>query len=343
MLSSLEFLSGMAFEHKVMLVVTAAVFILFGLLGWKSRDSDGWSLVDVLYYPLAAIGIILLFIHNEGQRELIHLESERVRYFSELGRIDARKPKLETYFESDFLESTRGMLKPIIEFSDICSLKNEQCFVAKALSEVIRPYVLSLKNDAGKSKVDHIVEACQAADQILVNLSQPSGALGVYGAKVGEIYKDISLRDLGAVALPVLLLQVDGLKTLFKQTEQVSEEDGVRDAQLRYSAVVLLGLLPCITSSDSYRKEVVAWNSEKIQVEGSLAKIDSRVTEIKNGVSRHPAVYAWAIGYWPVFLLVGLTLKFGKAISGAKPLYVRRKMSSFVCFFKKLSRRLAKK
>ena len=50
-----------------------SVFIAAFIVGWWRYRAFFWNYVDLIYYPLAAIGVLLLFSSNDVQRELLEV------------------------------------------------------------------------------------------------------------------------------------------------------------------------------------------------------------------------------------------------------------------------------
>ena len=53
---------------------TFAVFIIASILAFPLRLRPVWKLVDLVYYPLGAFGVVLLFAQQDIHREIMILQ-----------------------------------------------------------------------------------------------------------------------------------------------------------------------------------------------------------------------------------------------------------------------------
>ena len=60
----------------VLMSVAIVSFSLAALLGWVFQDAKFWSFVDLIYYPLGCVGVVLFFFLAASEREeILILES----------------------------------------------------------------------------------------------------------------------------------------------------------------------------------------------------------------------------------------------------------------------------
>jgi len=260
-----------------------------------------------------------------------------------LGAMDKNKPSLDIREQYDYIVPTRNMLQPIEAFAEICPSETEKCRVAKKLQPYLKKYIDALSRGGDYTRAQRLLMICKAADEMLDRIAMPSGPLGEYGEYVKSIYGEVSSEGSGGYGVLMLNAKIDtfliaakeqaaGLVALEESKKYApGMSQALKGEQVNYANSILLGLLPCVASSQSERLQANTWSEEWAETKYKLSKVDSRMGEIREGVSKHPVVYAWAIGYWPVFLLAGLSLKFGKAISGAHFSVVLSKISQ-MCF-----------
>src|SRR5215813_4658199 len=80
-------------------------FIAAFALGWWRYRSFFWNYVDLIYYPLAAIGIALLFVSNDVQRELFDVTQLAEQQSVTLAELKTRKPDVKVLNTESLLAS----------------------------------------------------------------------------------------------------------------------------------------------------------------------------------------------------------------------------------------------
>src|SRR5262245_4503959 len=86
--------------------------LLFGLLGFKWR---AWQYVDLLYYPLAAIGVTLLFATASEQRKLLELTQLEQTYRNRLEALVSQRPDVRFNASRGLVEAGFKLLATIPE------------------------------------------------------------------------------------------------------------------------------------------------------------------------------------------------------------------------------------
>ena len=99
-----------------------------------------WNWADAVYYPIAIVGVVFLFISNERSRSLDALQRDVGE--AERRIIDQEKAKPEfnaRNFQPVFLDSSYGLLKSEIDLGDACARIPDvtiKCITAKKNAEI---------------------------------------------------------------------------------------------------------------------------------------------------------------------------------------------------------------
>ncbi|MEM9476757.1 MAG: hypothetical protein AAGA71_15795 [Pseudomonadota bacterium] len=56
-------------------LIALGLFCVAGFFGWRRSDPKKWTWVDVVYYPLVSVGVVVFFYEVEGTRAAFVLSS----------------------------------------------------------------------------------------------------------------------------------------------------------------------------------------------------------------------------------------------------------------------------
>lgn len=316
-------------EDWLLLALSAMAFVCIGAWGWAKPKLWLWRWADVFYYPLAALGVVLLFLSNDINRTLLKIEANRAAT-EEAWRARANpQPNVELQptpagllsARFDWFASVRS-LGEVCEGSTTpgCGAHGEH---AKAIKLVFGDFAVPGTEDP--------IELARAEDRFC--------RAGL--AYVDRLAEDSSL-SLGAF---------DRLKTALGQLSKGGDEAKLKtalerniahDRQIFYSmsdaheraiadpyisvqsehAVVLLGQLSwCATRDDRTAeglKTLDAWQAEEGNRQRTRAKFARDLQAAKDNKTPTPIQQnsrKLQQQLWPYILVLALSIKFGKAIS----------------------------
>ena len=156
----------MTAQMIVLVVFAVAAYVIAGYVGLRNPSSEKWIYIDPFYYPIAAIGVVLLFLLNSGQRRQLELIQVQNRTQLERDALATKKPNVDVNLNSQLLGSASSIISVDQQLADAClsyPTFTPTCEVAKKLSPA---YVNFLKEreDSSASDVQRVSAYCAAGD-----------------------------------------------------------------------------------------------------------------------------------------------------------------------------------
>lgn len=162
----------------VLLVYTAIVFLVAGVWGFSRYKAGVWGWVDCLYYPLAAIGVILFFHNNSGQLQEIEAIQDKQFLQQELVRYIANQPRVHIDIDSNLYTSYLTLIGTIPGLAAVCpeASSTPACEAAQKLSPMIKKFLNTANANADLPIEKRLLSTCNAAESMLLEL-EASGEL----------------------------------------------------------------------------------------------------------------------------------------------------------------------
>lgn len=310
-----------------LLVLALLLFSVNFMFAVKAPKHGFWVFVDCLYYPLAAIGIALLFHNNSGKREELALVQQKEVITQALGNLLTRQPQVDIDSAARLFDSSLKLVAHIPEMVKVCgsSSQSPACQAAINLAPAVNKFLdVAQKND-GKPDAMHLSRTCSAASSMLIEIDKSSGIFSPASSLLIEKYKSLTQKGLGWSAQNEIARVSDKLKSEALEQLILVEKatyDGSKAqasvmadyrAEIDYAALILNGLLPCIATQQDELKDLELWNHEKVSSEKSLVKNDADIKIAKE--RQDPFFQQLQISLWPFILIIALALKFGKGVA----------------------------
>src|SRR4051812_8542121 len=99
---------------------TALLLSIAAVIGFRHHKSRLWIWVDVIYYPLAATGVALLFVSNTTARELLAVDERLATNASALRALMANKPEVKVGPTSELVNVSFGLITGISDLAAAC-------------------------------------------------------------------------------------------------------------------------------------------------------------------------------------------------------------------------------
>ena len=320
----------MSAEDWMLVGITATMFLFFGLLGWLRPKLWAWRWADVFYYPLAALGIILLFFTNDINRSLLRIKAEQAT-------AEARwreSPNPQPIFEfapgsTELLEARFGWFESVRELGEICTISaTEGCIVHKAHAEALRAafskFSMPKYGDAvALTRAEE--DFCRAGFNYVERLARESlfdfGAYNRLKAAFRQLVKGASETQLRTW---LANKSVEEQRIFAKIT---SDQDRAIAApyikvESEHSMVLFGQLAWCATRNSGNPEKLKildAWQAEEATRTQIRARYESDLEIARKNKTLTPLqqVSGWLQQqWWPYILVLALSIKFGKATSG---------------------------
>ena len=306
-------------------------FLLAGILGWVFQGAKIWGFVDLVYYPLGCVGVVLFFFLAASEREEILLLESLAETEAEIQ--SAQGPLSETRTSRQILRSTRGHLHTVREMSEVYRLypTGPEKFAPAA---AVDPYLKSFLIETEKIVLDDSLSSLstqsetaqnflrQIYDEGTLSKTIASELVAHYGDGLKLGWNDM-VSDLDAanahvlkfderVAIEVKAMQADWT---FEEKEGIIP---LLESEKETAELLLQGLSPylCIPSSD--RDAFLKWQSELDSAQESKEKLQERVLNGQVSPQGNSHLKKTELLIWPYVLIFALSLKFAKGVAGLK-------------------------
>lgn len=314
-----------------MTIFLVSAFGVFGIafaVGWVGYKWFFWNVVDLLYYPLAAVGVVLLFLANDVQRELYDVTQLSEEQHTRLSDIQGRRPSVRVPMSEGLLLAHLEQIMLIQRWIELCkdgpSAAEARCLAAKSLD----PHVASfLRIAQGKfsSFEERMLSTCDAGDTLLAAIGRADSMSSLVSEKFLAAYARLSAAEPHYLASSLLDSTVktfhDETLEYVRQIQRLAfkETDSsalllldIRKAEIDYGEMLLRGLFPCATAPRRELGHLRDWTSSKRTQEQHVAELEQEREHLKASPPRHPTAQWLQLNLWPIVLIAALALKFAK-------------------------------
>ncbi|MBN8817662.1 MAG: hypothetical protein J0I80_02945 [Sphingomonas sp.] len=320
----------MSFDDWWLIAIAAIFFLGFGLAGWLLPKHWLWRWADMIYYPLGAAGILLLFFSNDINRTLLRIEAEQAA--AERAWRTAPNPRPELRFShgsAELLAARYEWFEIVREHGDVCAtLVDDDCRAYREYGEAVRAAfgdftVPSTDDPVAVTRAEE--RFCSAALIYVTKLdAETTFSLGAFDKLKGSL----TALSKGAI--------IDRVKTGLERDIAIQQAQFLGIIEVEYRALaerhmrlhrrhavdLLVQLSWCATRETGNAeslKALDAWEAE----EGSRARLRQQfardlkaVRETKTPSALQQLSRMIQQQWWPYILVIALSIKFGKASAG---------------------------
>ena len=303
------------------------------LAGLKLSESNVWKYIDVKYYLLGGIGVVLLFANTSAQRDLIQvskLEEEHKRRIAELSE---KKPHVNLVATNKLLDADFAMIATIPEFAAVCRNTFQvepRCEAAMKLQQPIDTFVQSIGKLSNQPVEQRLLSACIAADQMLFDINKKKlmfsktsdELLTQYNAALISAYAGWDFESTDSTINAFETSARSHVETTRMELGDTSTSGKfVFDMyvhQIEFGKLLLQGLMPCITAPRKELDSLATWTSTRQSEESLLLQLDTEKDKIKNSGPSFPILAQIQFFVWPYVFIIAIALKFAKAVAEIK-------------------------
>jgi hypothetical protein len=299
----------------------------FGL-GWWLYRSFFWNIVDLIYYPLAAVGVALLFLSNDVQRQLLDVTQLAEQQSTALAELKANKPAIRVQNFEGLLSSNIDHLALISQWVDICkagpSSAEARCLAVKDLGQHVQVF-LKVARNAYPSYEDRLLATCKAGDKLLEDIRASQAISTLVMDKLLAQYAKASTLNLH----PLDNETTGGLATEFREQATAYAEKinrlafksadesaklllDIHKAEIDYGEMIFRGISQCLAAPKTELELLHKWNSSTRTQEQEVAHLESQRHELRQKITNQRTSLWLQLNLWPLVLLVALSLKFAK-------------------------------
>lgn len=320
----------MSVDDWRLVAIATSAFLLIGSLGYLRPKCWLWRWADVIYYPLAAIGVVLLFFSNDINRTLLRIEANQKEAEQAWAANPNPRPDVKFSPSSAALLNARfSWFATIRDLGEICqSSSTEGC-------SAYRPMANAIKSTFGDFQIP------QEDDKVA--LARAEGRFCKAGFAYVDLMASEGLFALGGydklkTALAGLAKGKDeaGLQLELQQAMAAERKifDSISDPEQRMFARpylkvhgehvedLLRQLNWCATRGPADSENLLTldrWQAEENKRVLTRQRF-ARDLEIARGSKTPSAIQQLSRivqqQLWPYLLVLALSIKFGKAIAG---------------------------
>jgi hypothetical protein len=314
-----------------MTAFVAFLIILFataGTVGLRFYRSSAWNFVDVVYYPLAATGVALLFASNSTQRQLFELGQLADRHKAELQVIVSAKPEVRIMTSSELVDASFRLIATISELGAVCSkipTVDPKCIIAKKLEISVQAFLKVTQAEYASPEI-RLAAACSAAERLLDDIRTKEEISSLIGDELIQQYKIAVSRNYH----PLDYESVDKEAQAFEQRalgrvawlrNAVQNDDSesmrlvldMRRSEVDFGKVIFQGLYPCIIAPKKDLDLLAKWTTSRQSKEEEINRIERDRDRVKGSSAVDPLLLWINLNLWPFVLIAALCLKFAKA------------------------------
>jgi len=314
-------------------VFFVATFAVAGAVGLVLYRSSVWHYIDIVYYPLAAVGVALLFANNSTQRREFELDQQANKRRVALQAILSAKPAVGEMTSEDLLNASFGLVATISEIAAVCKkvpMVDPQCMVAEKLQPSIDVFLDAARDDYLSPELK-LSAACTAAEHLLDDIrsnermSSLTGEelIAQYKAAVGQNYNLLAYESVNAEAESFehrALAKVEWLRNAVAADDSASMKLvlDMRTSEVAFGKTILHGLFPCIVAPRKDLELLAKWTLSRHTEEQALNQLERDRQQVKQSSATDPATRWLYLNLWPFVLIGALSLKFAKGVAAVR-------------------------
>jgi hypothetical protein len=331
-------ISSLTLYAGVLLLIAAAIGYFFP--HWR------WNRVDLFYYPLGAIGILLLFQNSQKERQLIEFEKQQETQQTEINVIVAQRPETSMQIQSeDLLHVSFSLVQKEIELGQTCkqAVSNDAiCMVAEKLVDPLS----TIDSDFGAktqeaASFDQKVEIlCDLFPQMMDRLEKASAISERITRKMRTTYdeglnKNFSELDFDAVRNYLsnfendVNAETDRILSVLSASGDTQGLDTLRKIdyeESRVAEMLLMSFENCLRAPSAIRNgTLTSWRDKYNKASQKMGGLDEEIKAAKEALPLATESNRFRVNYWPLFLLFALALKFGKGVAAVRADRIKEK------------------
>ena len=304
-----------------------AFFIAF-LIGWFFYHAFIWHYIDLIYYPLAAVGVALLFISADTQRELFEVNRAYEQQRDHLLGLQGNRPNVEVSDAAELLSEGVKSIVLVKRWVDLCnggpSSAEARCLAVDRLGPHVDAF-LTVARKHFSAYEDRLLATCDAGDRLLKEIKESNGLSSIVAEKLMSSYLEaVSLR-LHYLAYESLTAHIEKFsdetesyvreihKLAFKADDKLGKRLlAVELSEIEYGKMILRGLSQCITAPREELSALSNWKAETSTQAEEIARLERLRGRLKEKETNHPYILWVQLNLWPFALGFALSLKFAK-------------------------------
>lgn len=310
------------------------LFLAAGIVAYVFASWPIWKHVDLVYYPMGAVSVILFFQLTHLERDLLDLQHAYAEHKLYIDTISAERPRTDLYFQSEsLLRESFALLQVTFDLGEACEgtfSTETNCVVASRLAGPLS--TIDGNFDKIMKETDSFEEKLEAVCELFPSMMRALEEEGVLHAEIISSMRAHYDEGLSRDFSPVDFYEVHAYISGFSEKTDV-ETDRLypllgqeytlwRDISYEQSEIaetLLEAFENCLRAPRVIRDGTLArWRAAYLEHAGDLDDVQAKIDVIKNAPPDTGPLVIFNLNYWPFLLLAALALKFAKGVSGLR-------------------------
>lgn len=321
----------MTAQGVVLLIIALAAYLLAGFIGFRNPSSYRWVYIDPFYYPIAAFGVVLLFLLNTGQRRQLELIQNQNRTQTARDTLTTKKPSVNVSLNSQLLDSASSIISSQQQLADTFlsyATFTPSCEVAKKLSPAYSRF-LRARSVAAVDDVERVSAYCTAGDTMLKEITSEDEMSSLVSSELMSQYRRMLEKQYSAYDIEAIKTEANNFRgrTLAKVAAlepylaMEENQDNVKFAfqenreEIDAGASIILALGPCVSAPHKELNAFLDWSAATVRANEQVQQIKDAAKAVKDEDSRFSWPRWFNLTLWPYLLILASSLKFSKAIA----------------------------
>ena len=310
------------------------MFIFFSIIGYLYHNLKMWKYIDIIYYPLGTIGVVLLFIQQTSDREIFNLLEAKKTIEQRLTSIEKEKPTIDDYYNQDSIIDVHSELfSTISRMAKACqnSYQNQAtpiCMINTELAKVTKKYEPFFR---GKS-ISRIEKLCSVPlslfDEIEKNNALPNITIkqlrNYYIKGIRQGLSRFSYQDSENLLSEFEKDSKKKILTLLKdmhiQKHSLIFEEYIES--IHSASNILRSFTTCMRAPKNILNgELRKWKSSKNTIKKTKDNIENKIYNLSDKtiqIEKNKQVVYIKYFMWPYIIIFIFALKFGKEIANIR-------------------------
>lgn len=310
-------------------IFAASVFGVGLALGYSRYPSRAWNWVDIVYYPLAAIGVALLFLSGATQRSLLQVEERIEQNSNAMKLLQANRPSVQGIPPKELVDTSFGLVAGIVELADVCAKvprMDPTCSVAEKMRSAAAEFS-KVAASAYDTQELRLATACAAGDTLVAKLRTAESMSSLVGdelaAQIAEARsRDRYYLDYSATARDAESFErrarerVAAVRSMIAdKSEAMTYVFSVNEAEIKAASTVIHALYPCVVVPRAKIEPLANWTVQRQSQETERARLEELKRQVQSTPAMSRSLQWMQLNLWPFVLVAGLALKFAKGVA----------------------------
>ena len=320
----------------VLMSVAIVSFSLAALLGWVFHDAKFWSFVDLIYYPLGCVGVVLFFFLAASEREEILILESLAETEAEIQSVQGQRRESDSRTSRQVLKSTRGFLYTVREMAEVHRLYPtgpKKFAPAAAVDPYVKSFLVKTEQPVSVNSLKSLSDQSLAAQDLLRQIHDEGALSRTIATEMANHYADglkqgwsDVVSDLAAANTHVLNFdeRVDNKIKAMQADWTFEEKEGLvplLENEKETAELLLHGLKPYLCVPVDNVNHFLDWQTQLSSIKESKAKLQERILDPQIAAAGNTNLKKTQLLIWPYVLVLALSLKFAKGVAGARLIF----------------------